>query len=1476
MAVFRNNNDNYQFDIWGSDTLVAPWRAVWGSNGYVNEHWTLATRPVPLPANVGYVDMSLSTAVPYIDTTTAKTTTDATTGITTTEMVIDTRSQDWLTLDNVGVSGAPWVLNVVGVEYMDAPLIETVDLEIIGTEGITTNGSYHSITMHVGDQVMVYTGATRDSSLFMGTGYDTVNLSDNLDIPGTQYWSLIRQVDGSLDAYNLFSGYRVRLEGGYQGWTAMESTLVNYGEIERLNLDVYDTTHKPVSKPDYYPGVDLPKAGDRGNQTNIDLRSYEWSGTAYVNTPKSNSFNLAAFNFIRYTSDNVWVGEATIYQEAISPSTTPHYSIPGSQQVTGAVSLDVVDTSRNGSHDLIVAEQTTAIDGYFRLYSINVASAMFNEFNRVYLGTSAAEAVSKTATLSADSTVVADRVALYGFGGNDTLTAGAGSDYLFGGQSTYSKLDAAKTGNVVAGGDGADYFGVGATDSAGVYTAMPSTVVDGQTQGYATDVITDWDSVNDTVVVLPNGVAVIAGLYGVTGMTRNNTIDLVAHTAVATSDQNASGARGNVLWDGPVTVTGGQTLDYIFLHQTDRDTLSIVNQADVNVVNAGLIVARGLLGDDTLHGSTGADYLYGNGGNNRLDLGVDSVADRAYVDQFSGQQFVHNFVLGVDDLYLNKDVITAYRSSLGVGAGTYASPDVSDATVRASLTAGQRTSYASGVYDGNVPAFDPVYEPWWQLYSALLKSMYATSNGAYTNDEYRSVEAISRISVGVVGAGQVAGGLALMTSIWGIVPGAILVALGGLNIDASINAVTHLNATYDGPKLDHYVNLMTAGKAVISSVSADNEQIGFLDFFELPNDALFSNGLEVTKDGPLLNYGSGNSIFTYAALHTNCETFVYLISSKDNIIQADETRKVAEINGLLNTDDLVAYLGSTDIYNNGSADVVVPVFGPVATFTLAMDPLLTVADHTRDSTIVLAISFEVAPVAGDRIKVYAGSTLLTTITATAETTYSYTDDLTALARSVYPAAGFEFSLAYRVVTETALGLTTNSDIQTIVIDHKAPAITSASAIDTGPSILTDSVGVVYLDAGSGNHDFEVTVAQTDIDKGKTAALLVAAQSTTKTYAIYTADALGNVSAPYADTSVVLGTSSADTIVGSSVANIIYGFGGADSLTGSSGSDSIFGGGGADTITGGLGADLIDMGAAEEGNWLVLASGSGFDFVANFGGGDKDKIQIAGYTNRDTDSTTLLLQTAATGANAAIATATTELLYVTGATVHAKTEQADIASALGSAFNMTTLSNGKVIFSVTDGKDCWVGLYNQAGSDNVVAAADIEVLAKLVGAVTVDDDNFWLPKHVAPDHPAVLEAMFPTNNQSNVSYTTTGTGGHLGSTISLKISDPDGIASVTVTTFKHQYLPNVDSTDWVDVPAVGTLGAQVMGYTPLIPFVPGVIPATGQDYWVYIVDDSFTVQSAHSTPDNQLIYDVTVVDLLGYSKTFSGSWGWDTA
>ena len=172
---------------------------------------------------------------------------------------------------------------------------------------------------------------------------------------------------------------------------------------------------------------------------------------------------------------------------------------------------------------------------------------------------------------------------LNGGAGNDILEGGAGNDYLFGGSSDYDLQTIDKVGNVVTGGAGADYFGVG----------VDNTSDSGSGTGQGTDVIRDWHAGTDSLRVLANGTAVIDGLYGVghggDGLAGGNTIDLrrvASSTATATVDSDGDGSVLNE------TSGAGQ---------------------DWTVFNEGKIVARGRDGNDTLYDSQGIDYLYGNG-----------------------------------------------------------------------------------------------------------------------------------------------------------------------------------------------------------------------------------------------------------------------------------------------------------------------------------------------------------------------------------------------------------------------------------------------------------------------------------------------------------------------------------------------------------------------------------------------------------------------------------------------------------------------------------------------------------------------------------------------------------------------------------------------------------------------------------------------------------------------------------------------
>lgn len=422
----------------GTETFgTAGWQFIYGSLGLTDDRITLTALPGAGGNSVGNIDLGLG-------------------------------GNDAVTLGKNGT----WTINLKGVEFLYAlPSTTNVIARIADADGgFTTDGSLKSITTGNGHDTITYVGSRLDATLAMGAGFDEVLFRGTTFANRDQFWTFIRREKGQLDAYNLYSGYSVRM---------VDANGSGYGAIEKISAKDYRNGDVDV----YVPAVDLPSKtpADRGTFDNIDLRSYEWNGSSYVNQFNSDSFNLATFSGIRYTSENLWRGEATVYNRvgASDNKVLDYFSTPSSTVVTNASTVDIIGKSRNMTHDLIVSEQSSgkAVEGQLRLYSANVASGMYNDFNDVFLGTSDGDAGT---AFAGNGSAGSDRVALYGFRGNDVLMGGDSSDYLFGGQSTYNKaLMSPQLGNQITGGDGSDFFGVGATNSLGAIQSSYSQVKSG-------------------------------------------------------------------------------------------------------------------------------------------------------------------------------------------------------------------------------------------------------------------------------------------------------------------------------------------------------------------------------------------------------------------------------------------------------------------------------------------------------------------------------------------------------------------------------------------------------------------------------------------------------------------------------------------------------------------------------------------------------------------------------------------------------------------------------------------------------------------------------------------------------------------------------------------------------------------------------------------------------------------------------------
>lgn len=206
------------------------------------------------------------------------------------------------------------------------------------------------------------------------------------------------------------------------------------------------------------------------------------------------------------------------------------------------------------------------------------------------------------------------------------------------------------------------------------------------------------------------------------------------------------------------------------------------------------------------------------------------------------------------------------------------------------------------------------------------------------------------------------------------------------------------------------------------------------------------------------------------------------------------------------------------------------------------------------------------------------------------------------------------------------------------------------------------------------------------------------------------------------------TQTAPGVVTETLARTVLGA--ADTINGGAGADTIDAGTGADVVTGGTGNDSINLGTDTVEDIVKLASGDGVDTITNFVAGT-DTVQFTDFADRDLIPTSLLQQTAAALFNAAISGNNTELLVVTGSAVDVDdtsvaTQVADLVTILGDAFNVTSLADGRVIFSVQDTTGAsYVGYYTDVGNDDVIAAADIELVGKFTGSL-VGTADFWLP------------------------------------------------------------------------------------------------------------------------------------------------------
>ncbi len=850
--------------------------------------------------------------------------------------------------------------------------------------------------------------------------------------------------------------------------------------------------------------------------------------------------------------------------------------------------------------------------------------------------------------------------------GYDQIIGSTGDDELSGGvDAGYDLRIGGKPGNSVIGGNGSDDFYVGYDfvtniEEQGGGAWGESSTLGSEVSG--TDVIYDWDDQDngtsafggfgrDSLYVSAKGTAVIAGLAA-----------------------NVDGSNW-VDWSG-------------------NDLVDLRGGNGTTVDNKGKIVVITGAGNDTIYGSNGNDWVYaGTPGSGYDDINLGSSvggdgADRVYITDWNGKYWVKGFD-SEDYLFIKQEMLDSfftasfmgyksrYLGPLGAAStGFDGSAVVSGSAVNLitgnAVTAGN-TLYAEDMrgaarnsgqgYDESFRfptsklVWDAAYSDSLGDYTSLdtytrdVLGLFSVapwySNGAWSNDAHRIADiggtsAVSALAYGYLAAANALVGIPFVGPIIAIP----FYVIAGLTIaDAVTNTNEQRNATYSfGSSIDQYVTLMAGSGA--NPASPASWDLPFLEFFNIPASR-FTPTLEVTSQP--LNTGIG----TVVTLFNGTETFVYLVFSIDSMIQNNETRLIARVNGQVSASQIVVYDAASDPHFNEAPEAV--VFAPeITSVILAANDTDTMASglSTSDSTPELTVNFSKSLIAGDEVVVkYAGEV----VTPKAAPIPGVSTSL------VYSLEPGKVDGAYLLeITVTNKQGFSSSVKETIFIDATAilESDMQVSANSAGIQVSfkaqngTDSNGdPIYVTAENATVELRSDLTQSgliaskllDLDNGFSNLVPAQAQTGVTNAGLYVVDSLGRRT-ELKSINAVLGTDGSDAVLEGDAGkvNLIYGFKGNDSMStlGSIG-DYLFGGEGDDTLTGGLGTDYLDGGAGADtlaggadDDVLIgglgedtLTGGEGSDVFAwggpeEFDEGDSvmdfqsgfDKIQIAGVAS----------------------------------------------------------------------------------------------------------------------------------------------------------------------------------------------------------------------------------------------------------------------
>jgi Ca2+-binding RTX toxin-like protein len=395
-----------------------------------------------------------------------------------------------------------------------------------------------------------------------------------------------------------------------------------------------------------------------------------------------------------------------------------------------------------------------------------------------------------------------------------------------------------------------------------------------------------------------------------------------------------------------------------------------------DVVNNGKIIVESSDGNDTIYGSSGVDWINPGAGYNTLDLS-NGGSDRVYLDNFLTRTQISGFSAD-DRIYLDTRVLQSFidQRHIITPAGYSITTAAPNLTSTDAISSGQDYNKGSFItsqltygatYNGTLQAYnanpkDPDFNVYGGIGDGILRFGW-TTNGAWNNVAYESAYLTGKIAV--IGAGSVS--IAIGSSLAGIPFVGPFLAIpfwvnGGLMLNDGINNVApYLNPVYSGGGvLASGASTITADKATTSAVGTWNP-LNFLDFYDVKSSGGYVQSLEIAGQQPGYTAvpsgvpvpGTGiqfpytyyqapalTGVASYLAVYngtngTDGETFIYLVASRDALIQNNEAILIAQVNGRVDASQLVMYNGGTDTeylryFNNSVVQPAIPAEPDVA------------------------------------------------------------------------------------------------------------------------------------------------------------------------------------------------------------------------------------------------------------------------------------------------------------------------------------------------------------------------------------------------------------------------------------------------------------------------------------------------------------------------------------------------------------------